>query len=185
MTTDLRRILDEMETEHPGLRAELLPPQDVKGRPRMLPFETSRDAPIVQALNRAYEAVRGRPQPTGAILPACLFWTDAAHLLHHPTARLGPTGMALGVMPDARYEAMTVVLEPGERLLLYTDGITEATNRADEEYGDLRLEAFVRSEHHRPGRELVDGIVADVLRFCGDSRPNDDMTLMCLARQAR
>ena len=93
-----------------------------------------------------------------------------------------PTGMALGVLPDAHYEAMTLELQPGHRLLMYTDGVTEAANPADEEYGDVRLEAYVRDRAQEPGRPLIDGIITDVLRFCGTSRPHDDMTLMCLTR---
>jgi sigma-B regulation protein RsbU (phosphoserine phosphatase) len=99
-----------------------------------------------------------------------------------PAARLGATGMALGVVPDTPYDAMSVTLDPGDRLVSYTDGITEAANPADEEYGDVRLEAYLRSGGSQPGRALIDGIVADVLRFCGTSRPHDDMTLMCLSR---
>jgi sigma-B regulation protein RsbU (phosphoserine phosphatase) len=97
-----------------------------------------------------------------------------------PVARLGPTGMALGVLGDSPYEAMDLTLEPGERLLLYTDGVTEAANPSDEEYGEVRLEGYVRARQQEEGRSLLDGIVADVLRFCGTSRPHDDMTLMCL-----
>ncbi len=99
-----------------------------------------------------------------------------------PSARLGATGMALGVLPETPYEAMTLQLQPGSRLLMYTDGITEATNPGDEEYGDVRLEVYVRSRSHETGRQLIDGIVEDVLRFCDTARPHDDMTLMCLSR---
>jgi sigma-B regulation protein RsbU (phosphoserine phosphatase) len=97
-----------------------------------------------------------------------------------PVARLGATGMALGVLSDSSYEAMELTLERGDRVLLYTDGVTEATNPSDEEYGELRLEGYVRDRRGESGRSLLDGIVADVLRFCGTSRPHDDMTLMCL-----
>jgi len=99
-----------------------------------------------------------------------------------PVARLGPTGIVLGVVADASYQAMDVTLGPGDRLLLYTDGVTEAANPADEEYGDVRLEGYVRDRRGEPGRQLLDGIVADVLRFCDAARPHDDMTLMCLDR---
>ena len=67
---------------------------------------------------------------------------------------------------------------------MYTDGVTEATNPADEEYGDVRLEAYIRSRAREPGRQLIDGILDDVLRFCGTARPHDDMTLMFLGRDA-
>jgi len=106
--------------------------------------------------------------------PPLLFGDEGA------TARLGATGMALGVTPDAAYETMTLTLEPGERLVLYTDGVTEATNPADEEYGEVRLEAYLRPRAQDPGRALIDGVVADVLRYCGHNRPHDDMTLMCV-----
>jgi sigma-B regulation protein RsbU (phosphoserine phosphatase) len=99
-----------------------------------------------------------------------------------PVARLRATGMALGVTPEACYESMAMTLDPGERLLLYTDGVTEAANPADEEYGEVRLETYLRAHAAEPGRALIDGVVADVLRFCGRSRPLDDMTLMCVDR---
>jgi hypothetical protein len=102
-----------------------------------------------------------------------------------PVARLGPTGVVLGVVATGSYEAMDVVLEPGDRLVLYTDGVTEAANPADEEYGDARLEAYVRDRRGEAGSSLLDGIVADVLRFCAGARPHDDMTLMCLDRGSR
>jgi sigma-B regulation protein RsbU (phosphoserine phosphatase) len=99
-----------------------------------------------------------------------------------PTARLGPTGVVLGVVPSSSYQTMEVTLESGDRLVLYTDGVTEAANPAEEEYGDVRLEAYVRDRRSESGRQLLDGIVADVLRFCHTARPHDDMTLMCLDR---
>jgi sigma-B regulation protein RsbU (phosphoserine phosphatase) len=90
--------------------------------------------------------------------------------------------VVLGVVPSSSYQTMEVTLESGDRLVLYTDGVTEAANPAEEEYGDVRLEAYVRDRRSESGRQLLDGIVADVLRFCHTARPHDDMTLMCLDR---
>ena len=101
---DLRRLLDELEAERPGLRAHLRVRPLLNGVRPMLPFEVDRGEFIVGALNRAYEAVRGEAQPTGAIAPACLYWTDAAHLLHHaglPGVVCGPGGKH-NTMPDER-----------------------------------------------------------------------------------
>lgn len=103
---------------------------------------------------------------------------------NEPVARLGATGMALGVMPEAPYEAMSLTLDPGSRLLMYTDGITEASNPAEEEYGDGRLETFLRARLADEGRSLIDGILADVVQFCGTARPHDDMTLMWVGRES-
>jgi sigma-B regulation protein RsbU (phosphoserine phosphatase) len=96
--------------------------------------------------------------------------------------RLPATGMALGVVPGVAFEAEDAVLERGDRLILYTDGVTEACNPADEEYGEERLADYLRVGQFRDHRELVEGVREDVLAFCGAARPRDDMTLLVLAR---
>ncbi len=95
---------------------------------------------------------------------------------------LPATGVALGVLGDAAYEATAVVLEPGERVFLYTDGITEAFNPRDEEYGEERLVAALAGKRALLHGELIDSIRAEVLGFCGTAAPRDDMTLLVLAR---
>jgi len=100
----------------------------------------------------------------------------------HPPARLCATAMALGITTDAEFAEMTLELEPGDRLVLYTDGITEAEDASDREYGDARLGAWLQASREQPGRALIDGVIAEVLEHCGNARPRDDMTLMCLER---
>lgn len=103
---DLRRVLDELEEEYPGLDARVSARKAGAGLPPMLPFEVARDAAIVRSLNRAYEVVRHQAQPTGAVAPPCFYWTDAAHLQH----RGGMEGVVCGpggkynTMPDERVE---------------------------------------------------------------------------------
>jgi sigma-B regulation protein RsbU (phosphoserine phosphatase) len=100
----------------------------------------------------------------------------------HPPARLAATAMALGITTDTEFSAMTLELDPGDRLVLYTDGITEAEDASDREYGDARLGAWLQASREQPGRVLIDGVIAEVLEHCGNARPRDDMTLMCLER---
>ncbi len=100
----------------------------------------------------------------------------------HPPARLGATAIALGITTDAEFVEMTLELDPGDRLVLYTDGITEAEDASDREYGDARLGAWLQASREQPGRALIDGVIAEVLEHCGSARPRDDMTLMCLER---
>ncbi len=95
-------------------------------------------------------------------------------------ARLGATAIALGITTDTEFVSMTVELAPGDRLVLYTDGITEAENPRDEEFGEARLSGWLEGNRDEPGQRLVDGVIAEVLRFCGTARPRDDMTLMCV-----
>ena len=97
-------------------------------------------------------------------------------------ARLCATAMALGVTTETEFTSMTLELEPGDRLVLYTDGVTEAEDPADREYGDARLGAWLQANRERPARMLIDGVIAEVLAHCGHARPRDDMTLMCLER---
>lgn len=100
---DMRMLLRALELEHPGLKWTLDSYDQRKGKPQMPPFEVSRDATIVRAVNTAYEAVRGVPQPTGPIPPCCFYGTDAAHL-----AAAGIEGVVCGpggefnTMPDER-----------------------------------------------------------------------------------
>ena len=101
---DLRRVLDELEREFPGLKTRVSR-EHAGQRPTMLPFEVKHDAPVVQAVSRAYEAVRGAKQPLGPLRPYCFYGTDAAHLLH----RAGMEGIVCG--PGGRYNTM-----PDERV---------------------------------------------------------------------
>jgi phosphoserine phosphatase RsbU/P len=96
--------------------------------------------------------------------------------------RLAPTAIALGILPDAVFELFAAELEPGDRMLLYTDGITEAANARDEEYGEERVAAWLREHRGRDGRALVEGLIDDVVRFASPVRPRDDMTLMAVSR---
>ncbi len=100
-------------------------------------------------------------------------------------ARLAATAMALGITTDTEFKEMTLELDPGDRLVLYTDGITEAEDAGDREYGDARLGAWLQANRDEPGRHLIDGVIKEVLEHCGNAAPRDDMTLMCLERAGR
>ncbi|MGG5823558.1 M20 family metallopeptidase [Falsiroseomonas sp. HW251] len=104
VVADMRAVLADLEARIPGLKTKLIPEHQV-GRPMMPTFEVRRDSPIVLAVNRAYEKVRGVPQPTGAIRPPGYYGTDAAHLQH----AAGMEGIVCG--PGGRYNTM-----PDERV---------------------------------------------------------------------
>jgi sigma-B regulation protein RsbU (phosphoserine phosphatase) len=96
--------------------------------------------------------------------------------------RLTATGMALGVTTETEFASQEALLAPGDRLLLYTDGVTEAENAREQEFGEARLLGWLEANREESARRLIDGVVAEVLRYCGSVRPRDDMTLMCLER---
>jgi serine phosphatase RsbU (regulator of sigma subunit) len=72
-------------------------------------------------------------------------------------------------------------LRAGSRLLLYTDGITEAENGAGEQFGDDRLEAAIGGPGRSEPAGVLDAIMATVVRFRGSARQSDDMTMMLVS----
>jgi sigma-B regulation protein RsbU (phosphoserine phosphatase) len=93
-------------------------------------------------------------------------------------SQLDPTGSILGIFGDLEYRRHAVQLEPGDLLLVYSDGATEAMNEAEEFYGEERLRELVLQLAQRPPREVVEGVLADVARFSGEHAQADDITLI-------
>lgn len=89
-------------------------------------------------------------------------------------------GLVLGGLEGCRYRRETMVLEPGDRLVLYTDGVTEANKGYEEFYGEGRLVTVVGAHASDPLSDEVSAIVDDVLGFTGDSEQFDDITVLIL-----
>ncbi len=96
--------------------------------------------------------------------------------------RLHSTSMVMGVMEAPGYVAEKVRLSTGDHLLLYTDGIPEASDLQGQEYGEERLTAFLRANAGVDQSLLFDRLVKEVVRHCGDNRPHDDMTIISTVR---
>ena len=92
------------------------------------------------------------------------------------------SGMALGLVNDDRFddnlESMSMKLETGDCILLYTDGYTEAMNRAGELYGEERFQRVVERCGEIALARLIDEIDTDVQTFTGGIARHDDMTIM-------
>ncbi len=93
-------------------------------------------------------------------------------------------GMALGVLEGIRLKEHVVYLEPGDCLVFYTDGITEAfaPSPGGEVYGEERLRAVVQSTDCDSAQAMLDAIDESVIAFAGDTALSDDRTLMVLRR---
>jgi serine phosphatase RsbU (regulator of sigma subunit) len=89
-------------------------------------------------------------------------------------------GAVVGVFPDWKYEDSLVRLNPGDRLLLFTDGITEAGLPGGDEFGEQRLVAGARASAGKSTTELKACLLADVKRFCA-SQLRDDATLIVIS----
>ena len=102
------------------------------------------------------------------------------------SSELLPTtsGVALGVMPDIEYEQETFQMAPGDLVVFYTDGVTEAIDEAEEEFGVERLQAVFREDPPQDV-EAANRAVFDAVRaFAGDAPQFDDITCVTLKREA-
>ncbi|MCM2465514.1 SpoIIE family protein phosphatase [Methanoculleus oceani] len=89
-------------------------------------------------------------------------------------------GIALGIFDEIELELVQLQLNPGDTVVFYTDGVTEATNERDEEYGMERLTALISGLLDRGAREMIDAIVEDVTAHAGNQPQFDDITLVVL-----
>ena len=88
-------------------------------------------------------------------------------------------GFVLAGMEDMRYHASSVLLEPGDKLFEYTDGVTEAANRDEQLFGLKRLEQSLVRYSDKSVHELLPLVKADVDAFVGDAPQFDDITMIC------
>jgi sigma-B regulation protein RsbU (phosphoserine phosphatase) len=124
----------------------------------------------------------------GEYVPATrtLTYVNAGHnnpILRRKTGaieRLAIGGVPLGILEDAAYESATVTLEPGDWLVVFTDGVIEAENNAQQEYGEERLLVMLHSGVALAPAMLLNSIMADLDRFTGDAPQHDDVTCMLL-----
>lgn len=94
------------------------------------------------------------------------------------SAWLWPTAAAVGLVEQGLFNSATTHLAPGDLLLLYTDGITEASNPEGEEFGRERLEAAALNARRLPAAELVRSLRLALEVFTGDETQADDQTLL-------
>jgi phosphoserine phosphatase RsbU/P len=96
----------------------------------------------------------------------------------------GAGALVLGVMPQVEFPHHTVTLRPGDRVVLYTDGVTEACNSSDEAYGQDRLVELIGAHGGGAPAALVDQICRSVTAFSGTAPQADDITVAVLAWEA-
>jgi sigma-B regulation protein RsbU (phosphoserine phosphatase) len=91
-----------------------------------------------------------------------------------------PEGLVLGVRPQSTYRTVTVSLFPGDAILLYTDGVTEAMNGDRKLYSEERLLDTMRAEAGNPPRKQVEAILHSVRKHAGGAPQSDDVTILAL-----
>jgi phosphoserine phosphatase RsbU/P len=94
--------------------------------------------------------------------------------------RLEAGGVPLGVMEDATYESGESILQPGDWLAIFTDGVIEAENTQQQEYGEARFIGMLHSGVMTTPDVLLDSILTDLDRFAGNAPQHDDVTCVLM-----
>jgi len=89
--------------------------------------------------------------------------------------------LVIGVLPNVDYQVHEIKLQPGESVYLYTDGVTEAMNEANEQYGEERLLEFLAKRNGSSIRQVCDEIQADLIEYRGKAEQSDDVTILALS----
>ena len=86
----------------------------------------------------------------------------------------------IGLWPGLEYEGEELDSIKGRQLFIYTDGLNEAENRQQEQFGDDRLLEILRAIHYENARQVIEAIEAEVEKHRDGAEPNDDLTMMCI-----
>ena len=89
-------------------------------------------------------------------------------------------GLMLGLFGHATYESAALTLQAGDRLILFTDGVTEAKNPAQDDFTETRLEDFLRRTPGASLAEMIAGLVGEVQAFANGAPQADDLTVLAL-----
>ncbi|NIL99925.1 MAG: SpoIIE family protein phosphatase [Acidobacteria bacterium] len=92
--------------------------------------------------------------------------------------RLGVLGTVLGMLPEIGYDEKTCKFGPGDMLVVFSDGVTEAENPAGEEYGDEQLASWLTDNRTSCATDLVAGILSEIDRFTDGAPAGDDVTVL-------
>ncbi len=155
--------------------------------------------PPVEAITRANALIlRDTRADMFVTLCYCVLDPSTGHLIyvnagHTPpliyrakadrTDYLHSKGIVLGAIEDIRLEEKVVTLRPGDVLVLYTDGVTEAITLEEVDFGEERLADVVSRCHAQHPNEIIGSIVAGVTEFVGDAPQHDDFALIVIKRQ--
>lgn len=117
-----------------------------------------------------------------------LWYANAGH--EHPylccgtsdTKRLNVGGIPLGMLPDFAFQQESVSLDQNTLIVAFSDGVTEAMNAQEEQFGEERVAAIVEQHKHASAHEIIDDIVAAVRKHAGSTPQSDDITVVVMRR---
>jgi sigma-B regulation protein RsbU (phosphoserine phosphatase) len=150
-------------------------------------YQTS-PAPLITRLNLGLfrRAIESRFLTTfyGMLSPNGSFtYTNAGHnppllVTSNGIRRLETGGVVLGLFETASFEEETLTLQPGDLIVAFSDGVTEAMNPVNEEFTDDRLLACAENHRGKNPQQVLDALLADVQAFCAGATQSDDVTVV-------
>ena len=124
--------------------------------------------------------VCGKASPDGRV-EICNAGHCAPLFLHNgDVSPIAATGLPVGMFCQERYESANLQMQRGDRLLLYTDGLSEARDRTNEEYGHRRLKSFLAEASQPSASSVVSHLVEDARAFSSGLPIFDDLTVMAI-----
>jgi sigma-B regulation protein RsbU (phosphoserine phosphatase) len=97
-----------------------------------------------------------------------------------PIEELATGGIVIGMFPQASYEEAIVDLRKGDVLIIFTDGVTEALNTAEEEFGEDRLKALIRRVAPLTIHEITETVSDELREWIGSAPQHDDLTFVVM-----
>jgi sigma-B regulation protein RsbU (phosphoserine phosphatase) len=130
---------------------------------------------LVSAAYLWLDTENGKALYSAAGHPPLLRWQDGK------LERIESNGLLFGVIPDPDYPVCDLPIHPGDRFLLYTDGVIEPENASGDCFGDRKLEQVVRNNQSRPPSELSDQLLSEIRIWQPASLDQqDDITLIVI-----
>ncbi len=153
--------------------ARTAPAQLMKSLNRAL-LERKADARFVTLLVLQWQSRGGRMRMANAGSMPPLICRRGE--IHKPRVE----GVPLGLLPDREYDELSFQTEPGDLIVLYSDGVEDQHNPAAEHYGRVRLARLIQRHWSESPQALVDAVFADLAQFAGGTRTYDDQTLIVM-----
>jgi sigma-B regulation protein RsbU (phosphoserine phosphatase) len=101
-----------------------------------------------------------------------------------PSLIIGNAGMPLGVKPDAEFSWQIIELSDDDKVVIYTDGVTEAANISEEFFGEERLLSSIKQNSSLPPRIIVQDVIVELKKYSANRPPSDDIAMLAFSFKA-